>query len=172
MKSCTLLPLYFPSFTKLSLWGSRIWSTYSLIEEALWKMLSVMREHCARFHFACFFLVRMISFFGMKSFLELFHWNRLWIRVFSSRSQPFGWGFIFTVRIRQMPTYLKQWIANSSYDAINPFQYTCYSNMLLGFNYIYVVTGRPYITKGSGERPPDGRPQRYEAASQVSMERP
>ena len=27
------------------------------------------------------------------------------------------------------------------------------------------VTGRPYPLRGSGERPPDGLPQRYEAAS-------
>ena len=27
------------------------------------------------------------------------------------------------------------------------------------------LTGRPYSLRGSGERPPDGLPQRYEAAS-------
>ena len=31
--------------------------------------------------------------------------------------------------------------------------------------HVHIVTGRPYPLRGSGERPPDGLPQRYEAAS-------
>ena len=37
--------------------------------------------------------------------------------------------------------------------------------------YVHIVTGRPYLLRGSSERPPDGLLQPYEAASQVSMSR-
>ena len=30
---------------------------------------------------------------------------------------------------------------------------------------LHIVTGRPYPLRGSGERPPDGLPHGYEAAS-------
>ena len=38
MEPCKLLPHYSPSFTKLPLWRSQIWSIYFLIEAAFWKM--------------------------------------------------------------------------------------------------------------------------------------
>ena len=36
---------------------------------------------------------------------------------------------------------------------------------------VYTIMGQPYPLRVSGERPPDGLPQRYEAASGVSMSR-
>ena len=57
MESCTLLPYYFPSFTKLPLWGSLIWSTYFLIEETLWKIENNEEAMYIRLHFASFFIV-------------------------------------------------------------------------------------------------------------------
>ena len=38
VERCRFFPHCFPSFTKLPLWGSQSWSTYFLIEIALWKM--------------------------------------------------------------------------------------------------------------------------------------
>ena len=61
MEPCTLLPRYFPTFTKLPLWGNKIWSTYSLIEETFFKMDNNEKEMC-KVPLCILFIIPTISF--------------------------------------------------------------------------------------------------------------
>ena len=101
MEPCALLPHYVLSFTKLSLWGSQILSTYFLIEEALWKMENNEKVMCKVPLWILFFLSKFVLF-GV--YIPTWFFILIWCKLLQNDkknlenlnlSQGFFWNFLF-----------------------------------------------------------------------------